>query len=138
MSDLSRVIHTVLNAIQPWQTLVAAMMALFAAGIAWVNATRMMRSGARLEAQRRSRKLAALQAALPLTLSEISDYSEQSARALARLYRSCVALRSSRGRGRQSLASTSSRSISGGLCGAAGCRVPAGTSGLPRKCRRCR
>jgi hypothetical protein len=48
--------------LQPWQTLVAATIAILAAGVAWWNTTRTLRNTAKLDRQRRAQKQAALRA----------------------------------------------------------------------------
>src|ERR1700731_1639960 len=65
--------------LQKWQTLVGAMVALSAAGIALWNTTRSLRQAQTLEQNRRDRKHAAVRAVLPLALAEISGYAEKSA-----------------------------------------------------------
>src|SRR5947209_18563583 len=63
--------------IHGWQTLVAAVIAIVAAVVAWWNTSRQLRQVAALERARRSRKQAALRAVLPLALSEISNYASR-------------------------------------------------------------
>lgn len=71
--------------LRQWQTLLAATVALFAAGIAFHNTTRSIRQAAEQETSRRKRKHAALRAVLPLALSQVGEYAERSARALNQL-----------------------------------------------------
>ncbi|MFZ2082477.1 MAG: hypothetical protein WAV38_38640 [Xanthobacteraceae bacterium] len=75
--------------LQNWQTLVAALVAVGAAGVAFHNTTRSLRDGKRLEMRRRGRKHAALRAVLPLALSQLTDYAERSAHALGDLLNRC-------------------------------------------------
>lgn len=73
-----------------WQTLIGASVALLAATIAWINASRQIRHVAELEVKRRSRKQMALRAVLPLGLSAISEYAEKTSGALNSLRMQCV------------------------------------------------
>jgi hypothetical protein len=66
-----------LGTIKQWQTIVAATVGLTAAVIAWKSATRQIRQTEQLETRRRSRKAAALRSILPLVLSEITSYGQQ-------------------------------------------------------------
>ena len=75
--------------IKDFQTLIAACIAVAAAGIAWWNTTRTIRHAAQLERQRRARKQAALRAVLPHALSAVSNYAEQSDKALQPLHAAC-------------------------------------------------
>lgn len=68
-----------------WQTLVGAMVALFAAGIAF----RSLRQADELEKRRRSRKHAAIRAVLPLALAQVTEYAERTLRALDQLVNRC-------------------------------------------------
>lgn len=73
-----------------WQTLVAALVAIVAAGVAFHNTTRSLNQAEELEKRRRSRKLAAIRAVLPLALAKITEYAARSARNLDRLVEVCV------------------------------------------------
>jgi hypothetical protein len=75
--------------VRQWQPLLAAAVALFAAGVAFHNTTRSLRHTAEQETNRRKRKHAALRAVLPLALSQVADYAERSARALSQLAVQC-------------------------------------------------
>jgi hypothetical protein len=75
--------------LQPWQTLIAATIALLAAGIAWWNTTRILRNTEKLDRQHRAQKQSALRAVLPLALSEVVTYAADSAGLLANLHRNC-------------------------------------------------
>jgi hypothetical protein len=76
--------------LQSWQTLIAAFVAILAAGIAFHNTTRSLRDGERLEMRRRRRKHAALRAVLPLALAQLTDYAERSTHALDDLLHRCT------------------------------------------------
>lgn len=76
-------------ALQNWQTLLGALVAVAAAAVAYVNATRSITHGERLEARRRSRKHAAIRAVLPLALAQVSDYAERSVDTLKNLVQQC-------------------------------------------------
>ena len=76
--------------IQKWQTLIAALVALIAASIAYWNTTRTLSHNEDLERRRRTRKHAAVRAVLPLALSQVTQYAEQSARGLNDLVGQCV------------------------------------------------
>lgn len=65
-----------------WQTLAAAIVAIAAAYIAFTNTRKTILHTERLEQRRRSRKLASIRAIMPIALSQISNYAEQSADAL--------------------------------------------------------
>jgi hypothetical protein len=82
--------HGFVTWLQSWQTLIAALVAILAAGIAFHNTTRSLREGERLEMRRRRRKHAALRAVLPLALAQLTDYAERSARALDDLLHRCT------------------------------------------------
>jgi hypothetical protein len=79
-----------LTLLQSWQTLISAMVALVAAGVAYWNTNRLVRQAEELEAVRRSRKHAALRAVLPLALSKVVDYAEGSAHRLQDLLQKCA------------------------------------------------
>jgi uncharacterized membrane protein len=72
-----------------WQTLVAALVALFAAVIAFHNTTRSLRQTAEQETIRRGRKHAARRAVLPVALAQVLDYAQNSARVLNQLAIQC-------------------------------------------------
>jgi hypothetical protein len=75
--------------LQQWQTLTAAMVALFAAGIAFHNTTRSLRHAENLESRRRDRKHPAVRAVLPLALAQVTEYAERTLRALDELVNKC-------------------------------------------------
>ena len=79
-----------LSVVQNWQTLIAALIALAAAIVAWKNTTRQVRHAAELEQTRRSRKQIALRATLALNLSSLTDYASRSTQGLDRLLTQCV------------------------------------------------
>jgi hypothetical protein len=72
-----------------WQTLAAAAIALFAAGLAFHNTNRTLRQAAEQETVRRERKHAAQRAVLPIGLAQVLDYAQSSARALDQLAIQC-------------------------------------------------
>jgi hypothetical protein len=78
------------DTIEPWQSLMGAMVALCAAGIAVWNTTRSLRNAEKLELQRRLQKKVSLRAVLPLALSEISGYAITNGETLSGLYNACV------------------------------------------------
>jgi hypothetical protein len=80
-------VRHLLNAIQPWQVLIGALIALFAAAIAFHNTSRSLHQSEEQETRRRKRKHAAIRAVLPLALAQVSHYAAQSARALDDLLR---------------------------------------------------
>ena len=73
-----------------WQTIIAAMIALLAAFIAWKNTNRQIENANNLERQRQARKRAALRAVLPLALSSVADYAQKSAKFLRALHGLCI------------------------------------------------
>jgi hypothetical protein len=73
------------STIKGWQTLIAALIALGAAYVAWSNTTRQLSHAAELERKRRSRKQAALRAVMPLAFSEIVNYARRSSNMLQNL-----------------------------------------------------
>jgi hypothetical protein len=77
------------KALQPWQAFIGISVALAAACIAWVNASRSINHAAFLERKRRSKKYAGLRATLPLALSAVSDYATQCDAALEVLHNEC-------------------------------------------------
>ena len=77
------------KSLQGWQTLIAAVVAVVAVIVAFKNTDRSLAHAERLEANRRRRKHAAVRAVLPLALSQVIAYAEQSARALNDLIRKC-------------------------------------------------
>lgn len=68
--------------INDWQNLIAAIIAIIAAGLAYRNATQQLIQNDRQERNRRSRKHASVRAMLPLALSQIMEYGQRSASAL--------------------------------------------------------
>lgn len=78
-----------IDALRQWQTLVAASVASFAAGLAFHNVTRSLRQSETQEQLRRRRKLVAIRAVLPLALAQITAYAQRTALALDRLIASC-------------------------------------------------
>lgn len=80
--------------IKSWQPLIGALIAILAAFvaalIAWKNVSRQISHSAELEAKRRARKLVALRATLPLTLSAISDYADRTTNELVNLLNQCA------------------------------------------------
>lgn len=83
----------VTNWVHHWQTLIAAVVAAtiasIAAYVAFQNTERTLKHNEHLERHRRARKHASLRAMLPLALSKISEYAEDSADALNRLVDQC-------------------------------------------------
>lgn len=68
--------------IQPWQTLIGAMIALLAAIIAVWNTSRTLKETRRQERLRRGQKLASIRVVLPLVLSEASAFSMERLRSI--------------------------------------------------------
>jgi len=83
----------ILDWLHDWQTLAAAttasIVASIATYIAFQNTTRSLRHAESLEKHRRSRKHAALRAVLPLAVSQVTNYAEQSAHTLNSLISRC-------------------------------------------------
>ena len=75
--------------IRDWQTLIGATIALGAAYIAFSNARLTLAQTRSLETHRRERKHASLRATLPLALSQIGNYGEETAKALEKLIGAC-------------------------------------------------
>jgi hypothetical protein len=75
--------------LKTWQTLLGASVAVIAAYIAVRNTTRTLSLTQTLETHRRQRKHAALRATLPLALSQIGAYGEETAKALQNLISKC-------------------------------------------------
>jgi hypothetical protein len=78
------------DTIKAWQTLFAAGIAVVAACIAWWNTSRQIQHAERLEKQRRAQKRSALRSMLPLVLSEISEYAQESMDYLRTLHGLCM------------------------------------------------
>jgi hypothetical protein len=76
-----------LDAVQPWQALAGALVAILAAVLAFRNTSRSLEQTEEQETRRRKRKHAAIRAVLPLSLAQVSHYAAQSARALDELLR---------------------------------------------------
>ncbi len=64
--------------LQKWQTMASASVALVAAFIAFHNTTRSIRGAREQETHRRKRKQSAVRAVLPIALSDLSNYAQQS------------------------------------------------------------
>jgi hypothetical protein len=75
--------------LQGWQTLIAAVVAAVAVIVAFKNTDRSLAHAESQETNRRRRKHAAVRAVLPLALSQVLAYAEQSARALKDLVGKC-------------------------------------------------
>lgn len=75
--------------IKDWQNLIAAIIAVGAALLAYRTATRQLALNDSQERNRRSRKHKSLRAVLPLALSQISEYTQDSAFALLALIPLC-------------------------------------------------
>jgi len=76
--------------LQPWQTLIGSAVAILAIAVAYLNTSRTLAKTQNLEKYRRTRKLEALRAILPLALSEVCQYSEMVCQALVPLVTSCA------------------------------------------------
>jgi hypothetical protein len=68
--------------LQKWQTMASASVALGAAFLAFHNTTRSIRGAREQETHRRKRKQSAVRAVLPIALSDLTSYAEQSANQL--------------------------------------------------------
>jgi len=79
-----------IETLKQWQTIIAAMIALLAAFMAWKNTNRQIENASNLERQRQARKRAALRAVLPLALSSVADYAQKSAKFLRALHGLCI------------------------------------------------
>jgi len=75
--------------IRDWQALIGAGIAIGAGYIAYRNTNLTLRLTRSLEAHRRERKHASVRATLPLALSQIGNYGEETAKALERLIGKC-------------------------------------------------
>ena len=75
--------------IRDWQTLIGATIAVVAAYIAFRNTRLTLALTQKLETHRRERKHASLRATLPLALSQIGNYGEETAKALQGLIGAC-------------------------------------------------
>jgi hypothetical protein len=72
----------VMGWITQWQSLIAASVALFAAYIAYQNANRTIKNNSKLETSRRQQKHESTRAVLPLVLTKLNQYAEDSANSL--------------------------------------------------------
>jgi hypothetical protein len=79
----------VTGVLKEWQPLIATLVAIGAAYIAFSNTSRSLTHAEKLERHRRGRKQAAVRAMLPLALSQIVAYAEQSTVALVSLSNLC-------------------------------------------------
>lgn len=77
--------------INDWQNLIAAIIAIGAAGLAYRSATQQLAQNDEQERNRRSRKHASVRAMLPLALSQVIEYAQNSAFALVDLVPLCQA-----------------------------------------------
>jgi len=75
--------------INQWQNLIAAVVAVGAAGLAYHGAMQQLRQNDRQERNRRSKKHAAVRAMLPLALSQVTEYAQKSEFALLALLPQC-------------------------------------------------
>ncbi len=81
------------NWIDQWQNLVAAAAAIVAAAVAYISAMKQIAQNGEQERNRRSRKHASVRAMLPLALSQIIEYAQDSALTLNGLIPLCVSER---------------------------------------------
>ena len=79
----------VANWIKDWQNLIAALFAIGAAILAYHSARQQLKQNDRQEGNRRSKKHASVRAMLPLALSQITEYAQNSACALIDLLGLC-------------------------------------------------
>jgi hypothetical protein len=75
--------------INKWQNLIAAVIAISAAALAYHSATKQITQNDQQERNRRSKKHAAIRATLPLALSQVIEYAQSSAFALSALIPLC-------------------------------------------------
>jgi hypothetical protein len=75
--------------IDKWQNLIAAVIAIAAAILAYRSATQQIRQNDQQERNRRSKKHASVRAMLPLALSRVAEYAQNSALALNALIPLC-------------------------------------------------